>query len=293
MSVITSFTAVPNRLSILYRFIDSSEKGIGKDELQSLLVPPALQRLGKNNDEEGPSSTLADDVIREAKALGLIKETESLFSVPDERRGMDGAALYKYIGAALLDPELSQQTGQPYFAKVLAWFLCQDPAIPIAFSNNLRQEAEQECCPEAGIELRNAAAFQNFIYWAQYLGYAWQMQIGPSRLVVPDPASAFERLLSEILASKIEMPVAKFMVEINKRSQVFEGGEAREFVEGRLPAAKKRKSGTLSKTTSLALCRLERKGKINLDSRSDAPAMNLAIWPNERPVSHVILQAGR
>jgi hypothetical protein len=289
MSVITSFTAVPNRVSILYKFVDGNNKGIVKDDLKSLLVPPALQRPGKINDEEGHGSTLADDVIRESKALGLITETESLLSVPQEQRGMDDTALYKYIELALLNTELSQQTGQPYFAKVLAWFLCQDPAIPIAFSNNLRQEVDQECCSEAGSELRNAAAFQNFIYWAQYLGYAWQMQIGPSRLVVPDPTLALERLLPDILASQIELPVAKLMVEINKRIQVFEGGNARDFVEGNLPTAKKRKSGTLSKTTSLALCRLERKGAFRLESRSDAPAMNLAIWPNERPVSHVIL----
>jgi hypothetical protein len=35
---------------------------------------------------------------------------------------------------------------------------------------------------------------------------------------------------------------------------------------------------------------LERKGVIALERRPDAPAVRLTSWPDERPVSHLILR---
>ena len=287
MSVITSWTAVPNRLHILYHLLDSNEKGMDRDELKGFVVPQALQR---RNNEEGTGSTLADEVLKEAKALGLIAEVQNIINIPQDRRGMDDSGLREYMEMTLLTPELAEQSGQALFANILAWFLAQDPAVPIAFSSNLRQQVEEECGTEAARILGNSSSFQNFIYWAQYLGYAWQMQVGRDRFVVPDPTSALEKLILTILNKPMESALPKLMAAIGKRNTVLEGGSVRELVEGLLPIEKRRQTGALSRTTSLAFMRLERKKVIKLEKRADAPVFRLASWPDETPVSHVILQ---
>jgi hypothetical protein len=207
---------------------------------------------------------------------------------------MDGLALQNYLEAKLLLPTEAEQYGQPLFPYVLAWFLTQDPAVPLAFSSNLRQQVEAECGPrigpQVGSELGNHSNFENFVYWARYLGYGWRLQAANQAMVVPDPTAALERHVLTILKQRTEATVEGFMDVLGEYSPVLDGGQVREELDEVLPPEKQREEGTLSRTISLGLLQLELKGIIVLERRHDAPAVRLTSWPDERPVSHIILR---
>ncbi|MGQ4807021.1 hypothetical protein NKDENANG_00359 [Candidatus Entotheonellaceae bacterium PAL068K] len=292
MSVITNLPVVPSRIAILYHFLQMYDKGLSRDELRAYLAPRALQSRGG---DEGPATTIADAVLREAKTLGLVEDgEEDGLRVPQERRGMNDFAFRDYLETKLLLPAEAEQYGQPLFPYVLAWFLAQDPAAPLVFSDNLRQQVETECGPRSGpqisSELSNHSKFENFVYWARYLGYCWRLQTANQSMVIPDPTAALERCLLSILKQRIEVTVEGLMEVLGECSPVLDGGEVREELEGVLPSEKRRAEGTLSRTTSLGLLQLERKGGIALERRHDAPAVRLTSWPDERSVSHIILR---
>jgi hypothetical protein len=291
VSVITNLPVVPSRIAILYHFLQMYEKGLSSDELKMYLAPRALQSRGG---DEGPATTIADAVLREAKTLGLVEDgEEDGVRVPQERRGMSDSALRDYLEAKLLTE--AEQYGQRLFPYVLSWFLAQDPAAPLVFSANLRQQAETECGPQIGMqvgsELSNHSRFENFVYWARYLGYCWRLQVANQGMVVPDPTAVLERHLLSMLKQRIEVTVEGLLDVLGDLSPVLDGGRVREELEGVLPLEKQRVEGALSRTTSLGLLQLERKGVITLERRHDAPAVRLTSWPDERPVSHIILRA--
>lgn len=290
MSVITNWPAVPSRIAILYHFLQMYDKGLSRDELRAYLAPRALQSRGD------PARPMAYDVLKEAIDLGLVEDcAENAVRISPDLRGMDGIALRNYLEAKLLLPTEAEQYGQPLFPYVLAWFLAQDPAAPLVFSANLRQQVETECGPrigpQVGSELGNHSSFENFVYWARYLGYGWRLQAANQGMVIPDPTAALERYLLTILKQRTEVTFEGFLGVLGECSPVLDGGKVREELEGVLPPEKRRAEGALSRTTSLGLLQLERKGVIVLERRHDAPAVRLTSWPDERPVSHIILRA--
>ena len=82
------------------------------------------------------------------------------------------------------------------------------------------------------------------------------------------------------------------MVEVAGLLPVLEWGTARTEVETRLPVQKQRPEGTLSRSTSFALERLERRGRVVLERPADADAINLDLASGLRPISHVTWRSG-
>jgi hypothetical protein len=294
MSVITNLTVTPNRLAIVYDYLSKREEGEDRDRLGQLLMPQALRSdtTGERTDGDTRGLAIFKEVVAEAKALGLVEETDDgRLIVPERMRPSARRGFKEVIEPLLLDPELALGAGQKGFAPSLAWFLVQDPARPLEWGQSHAGEMEDQCGSGAGkIELSNKESFQNFVYWARYLGYAWRLKAGSgAEVVMPDPTEAIARYLPEIFGGKRSMTLREFMRALAERSPVFENGETRVEVESMVPVQMRREQNTLSHSTSLALERLESKGVIKLDNPHDAlDVMNLG-WPSSKPASEILL----
>jgi hypothetical protein len=189
----------------------------------------------------------------------------------------------------LFDPVTAGETGQLQFARALAWFLSQDPEHPFDFDQNASERIEEQCGPEVNsFELTNASRAQNFFYWARYLGYAWYVGIvNNPAIIVPDPTAALERHLPRLLGNGRTLPLSDLIDAWREPCSVLEGGAVRTAVEELLPVTLQRPGGMLSRSTSLALQRLDRRGVIRLERQPDAPLVTLAIWPDPVPFSHI------
>ena len=205
MSVIASLTATPNRLKIALRFVSScGSSGIKEDLLQQTLLPAELASGQSGDDEPQGGSAVGDEVVRELRSLKmLVSGDDGSLTVSPCLAGLTEDRFVGYLQEKLLDPAEAENHGQKTLPEALAWFLCQDPATPLAWEDNYRGLVEQDCGPEgASFELTNRARCNQFVYWARFLGFAWRLEIDRQNVVVPDPAKAIARNLGRWEASE-------------------------------------------------------------------------------------------
>lgn len=308
MSVISSWTVTPNRLALLVRYLSGTgDDGLTPDALAAFLVPGSLARALRSNavadddsddEPEAAGSAMVDELLREGRTLGLLEETDGRLRVPTALRSADDARLLAYLDGVLTVSEHAEAHGQRWFPLALAWFLAQDPAASVNWSENPRPTIRAQC-PEATtfFELGNRDSLRNFGYWARYLGYAVRQRIPAGRrrldMLVPDPTRALVRHLTPIFAARPRLAIDELLAALAECTDVFEGGVARRELEALWTGPGRRRSSALSGATSVALGRLARRGLITLDAGADAAlTMDLASWPTSRRVSHVVAARG-
>ena len=292
MSVITSLTATPNRLKIALRFVAScGPGGVMESVLQDTLLPGELARNQSGDEEPQGGSAIGDDVLRELRNLDmLVRADDGCLTVSPSLGGLTEDRFVCYIQGKLLNPEEAATHGQEAFPPALSWFLCLDPASPLAWEDNYRGLVERDCGLEGGsFELTNRARCNQFVYWAWFLGLAWRLEIDRRNVVVPDPTKAIARNLGRWEAKQDWLPVGEFLSKLAVDLPVLEEGTARISVESITASDRRRPDGHISRSTSFALRRLERSGQICMQRLADAPALNLEFGSELRPVSHVRL----
>ena len=291
MSVITSWTATPNRMKIVWDYLGTlGRRGVKVEELQHLIVPRSLRSRQVDDDEQNSGTTIGDGVITEMLNLELVSRADdgTIRIASDATRG-DEDVFLRLLERRLLHPAEATRYKQSAFPLALAWFLAQDPVTPLEWGENYSRRVQDDCGADTrSFELTNSAGCNQFVYWARYLGFAWRLQIGRRReVVIADPTSAFSRKLPKVMKNDVDTPIWEVTSEISKLLPVLEEGAARVDVESRLIADKRRPEGHLSWSTSLALERLERGGQIVLRRLADANAVNLQLASGLRAVSHI------
>ena len=275
-------------MSFLHRLGD---RGIAEDELPTLLVPPALRGGQSTDDGTDSGTTIADAVLQEMRNLQLLDRSDAgTVTVAEGSPGPEEAAFVTGMEKRLLDPSNAERYRQSSFPRALAWFLCLPPEQPLSWDRNYRDRVVADCGEgSSSFELTNTARWQQFVYWARYLGFVWRMQTetGGTGVVIPDPTEALARHLPATAAVNGQSDLSAVMSELAVRSPVLEGGVVRNEIESLLSADKRRPDGHLSKSTSFALERLERRGSVKLLNEADARVMNLDRGGEPRAVSHI------
>lgn len=289
MSVVTSLTAVPNRIEIIWKYlVVVGHQGVDKDDLDHLLRPPALSKR-QTADEDG-AGAMVTELLNEMRALGVIDRTSDNKLVTSVMAKDDADALLTFLEQRILSLERADQCGQGKVTRALAWFLTQDPTKPLAWGDNCSETVRQDCGQDSGaFDLTAAARFQQLVYWARYLGFAWRLELGVDKanVVFPDPTAALMRHLPAISRGNGLTPIHEVLNRIAEVLPVLEGGTARTEVESLLPSGKRRPTAQLSKSTSLALERLEAKRLIKLGQLPDATGVTLDGATGFRAVSHL------
>ena len=294
MSVITSLTATPNRMKIVWDYLGNrGPHGVRAEELQRLIGPSSLHSGRAQDEDSGSGTTIGDGVIGEMRNLGLITRVEDgTIRIASGDQTEHGNVFLRLLERRLLDPVEAKQYGQGAFPSAMAWFLAQDPVNPLEWGQNHSRTVLDDCGEDTGsFELTNLARCQQFVYWARYLGFAWRLQIERTKeVVIPDPAPAILRNLRKVIIVNQRRPIMEVMSEISDVLPVLEGGVARDDLESHLTSEKQRPDKHLSRSTSFALERLERDGQISLQRLADAEAVNLQLVSGLRAMSHITLR---
>ena len=290
------------RLFAIYAALFDSENGEVKDRIEAWATPPSLS--GRGGDDDGESTTtLFSNTLAEARRIGLAEEVdEKLRLTADARsggkKGRDSETYFlAYMRRTLFDPARAAETQQAGFMIALSWFLSSSPLCPMNFSEAPQIGLKAQIGDHASkTELTSLNRYQNFLYWARYLGFATIVGGGSdaedvtSRRVIPDPVKAIESALPAIFADANDLPIEQFLTRLAAIFPVFETGRVRQDFEAMriTPAADGDKR--LSIATSLALQRLADRQRLTITSVADAAARILDFGLREGRVSRVTLR---
>lgn len=301
MSIVTTAQAVPSRLFAIYATLFDSENGEVKERIESWATPSSLS--GRGADEDGESSTtLFSNTLQEARRLGLVEEVDDKLRLTVEARGGGKKGrdcedhFQDYLKRTLFDPARAVETQHSGFMLALAWFLSANPLKPMNFSEGPQIALKIEIGDNANkTELTSINRYQNFLYWARYLGFATivggrDADDSNSRRAIPDPRRAIEAALPAIFAEDVELPIEQFLTRLAVIFPVFEKGSIRQDYDAMRLNPQADAAHRLSIATSIALQRLADRQRIALGSVADAPARILDFGLRESRVSHVILK---
>lgn len=285
MSVIANLVAMPNRIAIAASYLRTlKDDGAPREDVIKQLSPFALDDGGEVT---AGASTIASAVIAEMEALGLasinpkgnLALERRIFAAFDEaKESADG--LRPILRSMLTGEKPADDGKQSDVRDALAWLLVQDPFRPLAkagqHGNLLRQQLDGADSLLTGIG--NDSRYQNLLYWARYLGFANWIS-GDS--VLPDPTAAISELLPVVFEGTERLRTGEFLARLSSACEIFEGSSARESIEERVRDGR-RQDHHLSRSTSLALIRLDRQEAIALGEDADAEAWILDLGPVQR-----------
>ncbi|MBP0496277.1 protein DpdG [Roseomonas indoligenes] len=286
MSVISTVEATPSRLRIMFEYLEG-RAGDERERLLALLAPRSLPTRSADGE-----SSVAPNALDEALRLGLlVRDGEKIAAAgkldPARRRRQgEREAFAALVERLLLDPAAPGAGSQRSFACAVSWLLTRSPGAPLEFSANQLLRLREDLGEDDDYELTSNLRWQNFCYWARYLGYCGFVGVGGKTLVIPDPTAAVRRHLADMLPDRGEMRIGEVLVGLATRCPVLEEGAIRREVEGRflrLP----REPSRLSQATSLALRRLQDGGLISMRALADAEARVLDFEDATDRVTHI------
>ena len=302
MSIVTTAQAVPSRLFAIYAALFDSENGEVKDRLEAWATPPSLSGRGADDDGES-ATTLFSNTLLEARRIGLVEEVEDKLCLTVDargggKRGKGSEAFFlAFMRRTLFDPTRASEAQQAGFMLALSWFLSSSPLRPMNFSEAPQNSLKAQIGDHASkTELTSLNRYQNFLYWARYLGFATivgggsEAEDAASRRVIPDPIKAIESALPAIFAEGNELPIEQFMTRLAAIFPVFETGSVRQEYEAMRLTPLADSDKRLSITTSLALQRLVDRQRLNMTTIADAPGRILDFGSREGRVSRIALR---
>lgn len=266
MSVVGTVEAVPNRLQILWTMLqEAGTKGIERDVLQRMIVPESLS--AGDEEDKGEKLNAYRNALGELIRSGFATYKDKVVILTDHASN----EFLECIERHLLAPDIDVNGDRGYLAGGIAWFLTREPTKPLAW-DSAPQGALRDDFGETSetFDVTNKERWQNFAYWARFLGYATLAEIGGQAVVLPDPKLALRRHLGAALPSGRETPIGVFLNRLATMTPVFEGGTARRAIENRLSDNRRRAPSELSLATSLALRRLQTAGELRPIRRDDA-----------------------
>jgi hypothetical protein len=293
MSIITTFPAVPTRLLSIFAAVYDSEDGESRDSLEAYSTPASLAKRG-SSDEEESGSKLFGDAFKEARRLGILEESDGRIraikppSESNSPKRMDADRAFRAaVIAVLFDPESAREAEHEAFMLAIAWLLGKTPLEPLAFSEAPQDMLRVDLGEHAQrTELTNLARYQNFLYWARYLGFACFVGSENGTKVFPDPTKAIQLALPQIFSEQQALDIEQFLIALNKQYPVFEGGSLWTEMES-MKLHVSNSDDTLSVATSLALRRLTERGEITFEAIADARGRILQFGQETERVSRI------
>jgi len=178
------------------------------------------------------------------------------------------------------------------FALALSWLLVQNSESlnSLEWSGQVNNMVLKDLNEEFGeLDLTNNSRWQHFGYWAIYLGFAIKISIAGKDYLCPNPTEAIECELKKVFKESKELPIRVFFEYLVKKIPVLEFGSVRNRIMDRAREGLQLPDNLLSFSTSLALLRLEKRGLISLEQKSDADSLFLqSDTENSRIISHIV-----
>lgn len=306
MSVITDVEGTPGRLVGLWGLLRMrGQEGFSEQDVLALISPPPLRR------GEADRAATARGLITAAIELGIVSRADGRLVAIKAEHVSSEDELRDYL-AKRLTSDMAEGTTQATFPRALAWFLEQSPTTPYRFGSSATDDSKRfpglvtETLPQqtGAFELTSDASWQQFVYWAMFLGFAWRLGIrasatnqpvgkGGGDWIIPDPTTALERELRAQVGGRIgaSFHLRDLLRDLGRRCTVLEGGAIRTEIARRMGRGERAELTQISASTSLALVQLHERGLIKLDRRDDGDPLTLEGQRDPRwaRVSHLVV----
>lgn len=270
MSIFQRLTVTPSRIAGLLETLTLLPVGgVSEDELESMMMPAALRKEGK---EDGPGETWKE-LLAESNAMGFIVREEGKVLLSEAakkqfRKGWGRAGALQLIAERFLDPECERQRE---FQSAAAWLLSLSPLDAPAEYESLLTSHEAVIGP---LKL-NASRFNVLRVWLPPLGLGWTHRSGKRDSFVPDPTNFLRARLGHLLGSgKNSIPVDVVVSRIGEVCPLLEHGSVRDAIKNICPPPEAKH---ISPSVSFAFLRLRDARLIELVSSPDANAFILDI----------------
>ena len=261
MSIFTNkLTVTPNRIEMLIEFLKFTSKGYTRKQLQEQFSPN--------------SEAVFNDVFKASEILNLIEIENDIVKLNINNK----KTIYQTIQESVFNIESNEDN----FLNILAWFLSLDKNHLPAWDDNVSTMIDKDLNGLINESL-SAQAWQNFVYWIQYLGFSTQLVLGNKTCIIPDPTNALKISLFKIFQVNEEIKIFEFLSKVSEVYSVLELGVNRKYIYNHLREGLRLMDNQLSYSTSLAINRLERQGLIELISKADADVMSI----ESKRISHI------
>ena len=269
MSIIGNFTAQPNRVEMLIDFLKKDKKLYRKSDLEERFSPK--------------SSSVFREVYGIVESLKLVEIEKDMVKLKIENSKQVTSQIIK---EAIFKDDFMKKDE---FALALSWLLVQNTESlnSLEWSGQVNHMVLKDLNEE--LDLTNNSRWQHFGYWAIYLGFATKISIAKKDYLCPDPTEAIEYEFKKVFKESKELLIRDFFEYLSKEIPVLEFGSVRSRIMDRAREGLQLPDNLLSFSTSLALLRLEKRGLISLEHKSDADSFSLQNnSENSRIISHIV-----
>ena len=272
MSVIGNLTAQPNRVEMLIDFLKKDKKLYSKSDLEAMFSPQ--------------SSSVFREVYSIVESLKVIEIENDIVKLKIQNSKQLTSEIIKE--AIFKDSFMKKDE----FTLALSWLLIQNTQSlnALEWSGQVNNMVLKDLNEEFGeLDLTNSGRWQHFGYWAIYLGFATKISIAGKNYLCPDPTEAIEGELRRVFKESKELLIRDFFEYLAKEIPVLEFGSVRNRIMDKAREGLQLPDNQLSFSTSLSLLRLENRGLISLEHKSDADSLSLqSDTGNSRIISHIV-----
>jgi hypothetical protein len=266
--------------------------------------------MAPQSSSDRDDNPIFSDALSECRQLGLLLESgqdkgltvnpavsDIVVTRKADVAGINGLAAVTDLVRDHVRAYLAQTpTPDSNFCRMLAWMLMQSGRdFPITAKKAEDLASQQD--PERKTVGYNKERYGGARFWVVFLGFGWQHSIGGAEALQPDPTAAFgdalARWMREDPPSSTFIPLSEFLRRMSSAYPWVENGAIAAEVRDGLADGPARPDRRVNDTTALALCRLEKKGIIQITKLPDASLSDAgAVWTlgwggPRREVSHV------
>ncbi len=272
MSIISNFTAEPNRVEMVIDYLKSTKKQYNKQDLEDIFSP--------SNGRGG--SSVFREVHTVLELLGLVKIEEDLVKLNLSKTKQTTSQIIK---EAIFNKDFLERDKMAF---AIAWLQTQDSIKALDWSDSIGNIVNNDLNDEyQELDLTNNSRWQHFGYWCIYLGFATKIYIAEKTYICPDPTDAISNELKNIFIKTKELAIKDFLTSLSTILPVLEQGSVRKKINESIREGLQLSNNTLSIATSIALLRLEDRKVIKLIHKADADSLTVQDGDKNKITSHI------
>ncbi|KEQ21988.1 protein DpdG [Paenibacillus tyrfis] len=273
MSVLNEPFANPSRVRGTWRLLAHLGSPVERSELEEMLSPFSIAGdVRDEEDNEDPSEVSHRNrirkVINEMVKMGVVVEEGGMLCLAEDAVPLDGTEWDDFLVNAITRRIFDLHNEENHdLVLLISWFYSQNAYAPMTWDQIARALDEQTDPNRLGC--KNKTRFEQFEYWANYLGFTWTLTIDRQTRLVVDPTNHLSKLLPDLFVGTDTLRYSDIQSKLASLSPLLENGWARKALNKKY-SIENRDPLVLSSSTAFAWYRLQEEGTIELLRKSDA-----------------------
>jgi len=302
MGIVSRPRSNPALLRAVARYLRyRSMTEVGEDSLRRTIAPNSFIAPGTREDVGAVEGSMWRDSIDLAVEFRIAERRDGQLAFTEqtvEDLAADDLAIFRRtLRRIVLSPEHNQRlwesseggwpsAGAREFSRVAVWFF---ELHPEPMTNESAYDAAQQSVQGSDKLIENVEQWRIFARWAEALGLISRLE--PTWLA--DPTVAVEEELAEVFGPRDELPALQLRDDLARAIPLLRPGEYVDGLDAFLTEKPTRLDDEAGPALAFALSRLESRGLIDFDRRSDADQLILADPHSSENPTHILLRGSR